>query len=78
MGKRYAWCVEMQPNRNCPFYGRYLFGSLSHVDQRPFMLLDSYGNQCAVIMVAHSPCYLEVEGKPVDWRECQRVKDLTP
>jgi hypothetical protein len=59
---------------NCPFYGRYLL--MNHSERVPamaFALFDSGGNQCALINDAYSPCYLEVEEKPVDWRECERV-----
>ena len=56
--------------RNCPFYGYHLA-----LVGRPFVLLNSRGNQCAIVVDAFSPCYLEIEGKPVDWRVCVRVAD---
>lgn len=71
---------------NCPFHGKHLvwFGSLATelvgvlVVPSQLVLLETGGNQCAIVLSARSPCYLEIEGQPVDWQACQRVKDLTP
>jgi len=41
---------------------------------RPFTLIEQGGNQCAIVVDAYSPCKLEIEGRAVDWRMCERVK----
>lgn len=49
--------------KQCPFYG------MSH----PIMvghLLDSEGNQCALITSSHSPCKMEMAGQAPDWDKC--------
>jgi hypothetical protein len=49
---------------SCPFYGK-------HAPTAPgFDLMDSHGNQCALIMRALAPCVMEVQGASVDWRTC--------
>lgn len=67
-----------KPSHNCPFYGRHLVWWGEVLSLPAMTLLDSQGNQCAIVFGSLSPCYLELENKPVDWRECIRVKDLTP
>lgn len=63
--------------KNCPFYGRALFTSFAGAPDRPrFLLIDSRGNQCALVTDAHSPCMLEIAGQPVEWRDCPRMKDV--
>jgi hypothetical protein len=71
----------MSDNRNCPFYGRNLvsFGAAPAVGvPAQAILWPTYGNQCALIIGAHSPCYMEIESLPVDWRKCKRVKEIAP
>jgi len=63
--------------RNCPFYGRSMQTALA-VKPALFVLFDSRGNQCALVTDAHSPCLLEIEGRPVEWRECPRVEAIRP
>lgn len=58
-------------DRNCPFYG-VSWTPLC----RPFMLLGTGGNQCALMVDSHSPCKLEIDGQPVDWKACPRVAEL--
>lgn len=59
---------------NCPFYGRALWESIT----APFLLVDTRGNQCALITDAHSPCAMEIEGREIDWRACPRVAEVRP
>ena len=56
---------------NCPFYGRYaaLLGSGNFP-----ILIDSHGNQCALITSSFAPCIREHEGLPVDWQECELLQ----
>jgi hypothetical protein len=60
---------------NCPFYGQSMFlpGAPAAV---PFILMASGGNQCALIIKAHSPCMFQ--GEEIDWRTCPRVRDIRP
>lgn len=45
----------------CPFYGfRGMFG----------VLMDSKGNQCALITESYSPCQMEMREQQPDWSEC--------
>lgn len=60
--------LPVDPERNCPFYGRALVFA-----GRPFTLLGTGGNQCAIIIDRHSPCALEIDNQPVDWRTCPRI-----
>lgn len=46
----------------CPFYG--------HGDTGLGMLIPTQGNQCAVVRIAHSPCRMEMAGRPVEWESC--------
>jgi hypothetical protein len=63
------------PDRNCPFYGRSLriVGLFSNGAGTPMALIDTRGDQCALVELRRSPCYLEIEGRPVDWRDCRIV-----
>jgi hypothetical protein len=54
---------------NCPFYGCALWKP----DPFPVMLLDSHGNQCALVTLSHSPCQMELMGQVPDWRTCTLV-----
>jgi hypothetical protein len=59
---------------NCPFYGRALFAQM--IQPFRFVLLDSQGNQCAIITDSHAPCRMEIEGLPIDWKECPLVQHV--
>ena len=54
----------------CPFYGRAYFEGVRGGPLPPFVLYPTFGNQCALITDRHSPCVLEVEQRPVDFRAC--------
>jgi hypothetical protein len=60
---------------NCPFYGKYLYRPPPHAST-PFLLLDQRGNQCALVSEKYAPCYMEINGLAVDWRECPVMKDV--
>ena len=60
---------------NCPFYGRHLYRSNSLIVDPPFLLLATGGNQCGLVTKSHSPCRMEMDREPVDWRECPLVGD---
>ncbi len=68
----------MSNQPNCPFYGRHLFNTSLIQRGTPFTLMDSRGNQCALVTGTYSPCYLELEGREVNWQDCKRVAELTP
>lgn len=59
---------------NCPFYGRSMF--INAVWPPRILLIKSHGNQCALVTDAHAPCLMEINGDPIEWRECPRVKDM--
>lgn len=61
---------------NCPFYGHHMYLRPAGSGPTPFLLLEQAGNQCAVVIAAFSPCYMEQNGLPIDWRECPLVADL--
>lgn len=45
----------------CPFYGfAYAMG----------VLMDSKGNQCALITSSYSPCRMEISGQEICWSDC--------
>jgi len=45
----------------CPFYGfNGMFGGL----------IDSRGNQCALVKKSYSPCQMELDGETPDWHNC--------
>lgn len=58
---------------NCPFYGRRLVALES---EPPFLLFNQRGNQCALCTASHSPCDLEIDQRPVDWRACERIRAI--
>ena len=68
-----AVTLAVLPEPNCLFYGHRLVD----LGDR-FVLVDSYGNQCALIQHAFSPCQLELHGgiESVDWRRCPLAKGL--
>ena len=52
----------------CPFYGfNGMWGSL----------LDSQGNQCALITTSYSPCQMEMAGQQPSWNLCPMHRDST-
>lgn len=59
---------------NCPFYGRALYGRV--VPPIKFLLLDTEGNQCAIVTDHHAPCYMETDGKVPDWKDCYLVREM--
>ena len=49
---------------NCPFYGKHA--------TREFGLVDSNGNQCALILDAYAPCYMEaLTSTPANAEACE-------
>jgi hypothetical protein len=51
---------------NCPFYGRHPFRT---------GLMDSGGNQCAIIADSYAPCVMEVSLKETpDYLTCELLK----
>ncbi len=51
-----------KPRPACPFYG---FGMpLGRV------MMDTEGNQCALVRGSHSPCAMEMNGQTPDWNKC--------
>ena len=57
---------------NCPFYGH----STHFTSPRQFILISTQGNQCALLFSTFAPCYMEINGKPIDWRECPNAKTI--
>ena len=52
----------------CPFYGfHYAMGAL----------IDSNGNQCAMIVDSYSPCQMERNGEEIDWNNCKLNNERT-
>lgn len=49
---------------SCPFYGKNgMFGRL----------LDSGGNQCALIVTSYAPCVMQMDGEEPDGKTCTVV-----
>jgi hypothetical protein len=63
-------------SNNCPFYGYHMHRSRLPDAALPFLLIATTGNQCALLINRHAPCYMEIEGLPVDWRECAYVRTV--
>lgn len=61
---------------NCPFYGHMMFVSTVPHGSMPFVLMASDGNQCGLITGSHSPCHMEVNHLPIEWRECPYVQGV--
>jgi hypothetical protein len=59
---------------NCPFYGCAMIPTHATF---PFMLIPTGDNRCALILGVRSPCRLDVEGKPVEWHVCPKMRDVT-
>jgi hypothetical protein len=49
----------------CPFYGKSGIAN--------FMLVDTYGNQCGLIVTAHAPCAMEMERLAPNAHECPLI-----
>lgn len=70
-----AWRETARSNSmNCPFYGHAMH--MIQDAQPPFILIAQHGNQCAVIVEAHSPCYMEMQHQTPDWQTCPLVRDM--
>ncbi len=54
--------------KKCPFYGFHIAG----IDYGAMM--DSAGNQCALIKSSYSPCGMEKLGKAPNWNICPIMK----
>jgi len=52
---------------NCPFYG--CSGDQGY-------LVETGGNQCALVVQRNAPCENEVEGKAVEWSACSRFNAI--
>lgn len=68
----------MERRINCLFYGRALAQNFLDDAPQPFLLIDSRGNQCALVTRAHAPCRMEIEQHPIDWETCPLVKAVRP
>lgn len=53
---------------SCPLYG----ARLMTIKGEPVFLLNRGSNQCALVMDAHSPCRMDIEGQKPDWDKCPR------
>ena len=53
---------------SCPFYGH----AVAFVNGTHPVMMDSGGNQCALMTGAHSPCRMEIGGARPNWGECIR------
>ena len=62
---------------NCPFYGRQMYSAGMFPVQQPMLLLDTKGNQCALVTISHMPCFMEsgMQQEP-DWKTCPLVRDM--
>jgi hypothetical protein len=59
--------IEPAPAMGCPFYGYAAKPSLQ-------LLLDTHGNQCALIWENHAPCSMEIAGHAPDITTCPRLQ----
>lgn len=59
--------------RDCPFYGCTLF-MVRPGDYPPFRMWKQLGNRCGLITLSHSPCQMEIRGRPVDWASCTLIQ----
>jgi len=56
----------MPQRTRCPFYGfNGMFG----------VMMDSEGNQCALINDSYSPCQMEIQDQRPDWTRCNLLRD---
>jgi len=51
-------------NPKCPYYGFYLSRGI---------MVDTYGNQCALIINSYSPCQMEMNKENPDWNKCSFI-----
>ena len=58
--------VKEGERARCPFYG---FSGI------PGILMDTEGNQCALVSDSYSPCYMEFQGQKPNWDECRYHTD---
>ncbi len=58
---------EEPEHPKCPFYGFGLFSSPSGTDG---ILMNTQGNQCAVVVSSLHPCDMEMSGLKPDWHSC--------
>jgi hypothetical protein len=65
---------EPKPRHACPFYGFSGFGAFGI--GAPMM--DSQGNQCALVVDSHSPCAMLIRGDTPDWFLCERNSAIDP
>jgi hypothetical protein len=61
---------------NCPFYGRAMYQTGVIGTPRPFLLLETGGNQCALVVTSHAPCMMEICGEVPEWKTCPQVRDM--
>jgi hypothetical protein len=66
----------MPDGNNCIFYGHHLYLRPIQPGPTPFLLLASNGNECALVLTSHAPCYMEMNHLPIDWRECPLAADV--
>ena len=62
----------MNETHNCPFFGRHFVAT-----GKPFTLIESHGNQCALFTSGYAPCSLELAGEYPNWKACPRVSAIT-
>jgi hypothetical protein len=62
--------------KNCPFYGRTLFTTPMAQYRLPFLLLDTKGNRCALIIDRHAPCRMETDAEELEWKDCPLVREI--
>lgn len=56
-------CKPITERKRCPFYGFYM-SPIGNI------LIDSKGNQCALIIRSYSPCKMETLEQTIDWNKC--------
>ena len=73
--KPYPPFLLERPKHNCPFYGMSLTQHTVSDGEKtlPFVMIATMGNQCGLVINAHSPCVLKIASLPVDWYKCPYV-----
>ena len=62
---------------NCPFYGHAMYQTgLGIASPRPFLLLKTNGNQCALLVTRFAPCLMETNHETPDWKTCPLVREM--
>jgi hypothetical protein len=51
---------------SCVFYGKSGVAN--------FMLVETHGNQCALVVTSHHPCAMEMEGVAPDDKQCPLIE----